>query len=147
MKASQSPPFASRVASGMRRKGLTLRRFCRDAGIDPSFFSKVLSGKRSPPAEEAVLRRIADLLGLDAAELIVAAGRIPSEWRALWADPELFREIHELATRAVPARAVPAAAPSQTGRAEGPARAVPAAAPSSMQGADPRRRELSEELL
>jgi len=133
MKAGPTPPFASRVALGMRSKGLTLRRFCRDAGVDPSFFSKVLSGKRSPPAEEAVLRRIADLLGLDAAELIVAAGRIPSEWRALWKDRELFLDVHRLATRAM-------------ARGEAPARGVAEAA-TGAPALPPRRRELSEELL
>jgi transcriptional regulator with XRE-family HTH domain len=87
-------PFAARVAAGLRGRGLTLRGLCREAGLDPSFFSKVLAGKRSPPSDEAMLRRIAGVLGLDAVELIVAAGRIPAEWRALWDDPELFREVH-----------------------------------------------------
>lgn len=87
-------PFAGRVSDGLNRTGMTLRGLCREAGLDPSFFSKILSGKRSPPAEEAVLRRIAELLALDAAELIVSAGRIPSEWHALWADRDLFEDIH-----------------------------------------------------
>ncbi|MBI3553991.1 MAG: helix-turn-helix domain-containing protein [Elusimicrobia bacterium] len=91
-------PFVRRVAEGMRRSGLTLRSFCREVELDPSFFSKVLSGKRSPPSEEEVLRRIAARLSLDAAELIVAAGRIPSEWQALWKDPELFNSTNEMVT-------------------------------------------------
>ena len=95
----------------MRDRGLTLRGLCRAAGLDPSFFSKVLAGKRSAPSEEAVLRRIAEVLGLDAAELIVSAGRIPSEWRALWEDPELFREVHARATGRVRAGQPAAKAP------------------------------------
>lgn len=87
-------PFASLVTQGLKDQGLTLRAFCRAAELDPSFFSKVLSGKRSPPSEETVLRRIASLLGFPPAELIVAAGRIPAEWRPLWEDPELLRDIH-----------------------------------------------------
>ncbi|MCX5797872.1 MAG: helix-turn-helix domain-containing protein [Elusimicrobia bacterium] len=87
-------PFAARVAAGLRARGLTLRGLCREAGLDASFFSKVLAGKRSPPSDEALLRRIAQALGLDAVELIVAAGRIPAEWGALWEDAELFREVH-----------------------------------------------------
>lgn len=98
--SGEETPFASRVAEGMRVQGLTLRRFCRAVELDPSFFSKVLSGKRSPPAEEAVLRRIAGVLRLDAADLIVSAGRIPSEWRALWNDSALFADINSLATGA-----------------------------------------------
>jgi len=91
-------PFAARVEAGMLERGLTLRGLCRAAGLDPSFFSKVLAGKRSPPSEEAVLRRIARALDLDAPELIVAAGRIPEEWKALCDDPGLFRDVHALAT-------------------------------------------------
>lgn len=92
-----SLPFAGRVSEAMRRGGVTLRQLCRDVGLDASFFSKVLSGKRSPPAEEEVLRRVAERLGLDPAELVVAAGRIPAEWQGLWRDPELFRGVHALA--------------------------------------------------
>lgn len=91
-------PFAGRVVEAMRARGLTLRRLCRDVGLDASFFSKVLAGKRSPPTEEEVLRRIARCLELDAAELVVAAGRIPQEWQGLWRDPALFRDVHALAT-------------------------------------------------
>jgi transcriptional regulator with XRE-family HTH domain len=91
-------PFALRVTQGLERKGLTLRGLCRAARLDPSFFSKVLSGKRSPPMEEDVLRRIAEILGLDAAELVVSAGRIPEEWRALRSNSELFRRMDALAT-------------------------------------------------
>lgn len=106
--SGEETPFASRVAEGMRVGGFTLRRFCRAVDLDPSFFSKVLSGKRSPPAEESVLRRIAAALELDAADLIVSAGRIPSEWHALWKDPALFRDINSLATRsALRARRTP----------------------------------------
>jgi transcriptional regulator with XRE-family HTH domain len=91
-------PFAARVAAGLRGRGLTLRGLCREAGLDPSFFSKVLAGKRSPPSDEAMLRRIAEVLGLDPVGLIVAAGRIPAEWRAFREDPELLQDVHDLAT-------------------------------------------------
>ncbi|MBI5241039.1 MAG: helix-turn-helix transcriptional regulator [Elusimicrobia bacterium] len=91
-------PFALRVEAGLRGRGLTLRGFCRAAGLDASFFSKVLAGKRSPPSDEGMLRRIAEVLGLDAVELIVAAGRIPAEWSALWDDAVLFKEVHARAS-------------------------------------------------
>lgn len=95
---SVGSPFAARVLDGLKRRGWTLRQFCRAVALDPSFVSKVLSGKRSPPMEERVLRRIAAELGLDAAELIVSAGRIPREWQAVWSDAELFRRMHALAS-------------------------------------------------
>ncbi|MBI5597533.1 MAG: helix-turn-helix transcriptional regulator [Elusimicrobia bacterium] len=86
-------PFADLVRSRMLERGVGLRELCREAGLDASFFSKVLAGKRSPPAEESVLRRLAGSLGLDAARLVVAAGRIPGEWRGLWTDPALFEAV------------------------------------------------------
>ena len=140
-------PFAERVAEGMRAKGYTLRHFCRTAGLDPSFFSKVLSGKRSPPAEEGVLRRIAELLELDPAELVVAAGRIPSEWRSLWDDPELFREVHGMASGGRVARRGgerPIPMNERKGQSHsGRQRTVPAAIRKSVGG----RGHIEEELL
>lgn len=97
---SSNNPFARSVADGMRRQGLTLRSFCRAVDLDPSFFSKVLAGKRSPPSSEDVLRRIARLLSLGEAELIVSAGRIPAEWSALSENPRLFRDVNAMAAAA-----------------------------------------------
>ncbi|MFA6317905.1 MAG: helix-turn-helix transcriptional regulator [Elusimicrobiota bacterium] len=90
--------FSRRVAEGMADRGVGLRELCRAVGLDPSFFSKVLSGKRSPPAQESVLRQIASFLGLDPVGLVVSAGRIPSEWRLLVEDPETLRSAHSLIT-------------------------------------------------
>jgi len=105
--------FSLRVGVALRARNLTLRGLCREAGLDPSFFSKVLAGKRSPPAEEAVLRRIAQVLQLDAVELIVSAGRIPAEWQALKESPRLVREVHALATGARAAEAPAGRAPAR----------------------------------
>ena len=115
-------PFAARVAAGLRGRGLTLRGLCREAGLDPSFFSKVLAGKRSPPSDEAMLRRIAEVLELDAVELIVAAGRIPEEWRALMEDPELFRAVHAraCAVKGPPPRRASADASAIAGKSNRP---------------------------
>ena len=126
-------PFSARVAAGLRGRGLTLRGLCREAGLDPSFFSKVLAGKRSPPSEESMLRRIAEVLGLDAVELIVAAGRIPAEWSALWHDAELFREVHMRAAGKGP--------PSQAVRPIGVTR------PPEPEAQLPSREPFAEELL
>ena len=84
---SSSPlAFAEVVRRRLAERGMGLRELCRSIGLDASFFSKVLSGKRNPPAEEKVLRQIAQALELDAPRLIVAAGRIPSEWERLWTE-------------------------------------------------------------
>lgn len=95
-------PFTKIVSEAMKTRGLGLRELCRQAKLDPSFMSKVLTGKRNPPAEEDVLRRIAEVLGTDAVELFVAAGRIPSEWRSLTTNSELLRRVNAMASSAVP---------------------------------------------
>jgi transcriptional regulator with XRE-family HTH domain len=141
-------PFAARVAAGLRGRGLTLRGLCREVGLDASFFSKVLSGKRSPPSEEAVLRRLAEALRIDAVELIVSAGRIPAEWSALCEDPELFRDVRSLIS--ADGRPGPAADGAHRLRAAKPSSAIrpigvtrpPAAEPEL-----PAREPLLEELL
>lgn len=97
---SDTLPFSRLVSGAMERRGLGLRELCRRAKLDPSFLSKVLAGKRNPPAEEDVLRRIADALETDAVELFVAAGRIPSEWNSLTTNSELLRRVNALASSA-----------------------------------------------
>lgn len=92
-----SLPFSRVVRDRMKERGVGLRELCRAVELDPSFFSKVLADKRSPPSEERVLRKIAERLELDAPRLIVAAGRIPAEWRRLWTDEALFHSVHRMA--------------------------------------------------
>lgn len=129
-------PFAERVLEGMRARGLGLRELCRQAEVDPSFLSKVLSGKRNPPWDEDVLRRVAGVLGVNPAEIVISAGRVPSEWRRLWEDPELFDKVNSLATgREAPVRREPKPAPRPV--AVEPRRVV----------FQKSREELSEELL
>jgi transcriptional regulator with XRE-family HTH domain len=100
-------PFSRLVTDAMTRRGLGLRELCRQAKLDPSFLSKVLTGKRNPPAEEDVLRRIAGVLETDAVELFVAAGRIPAEWKSLTTNPELLRRVDAMMHSGVSRRSVP----------------------------------------
>src|SRR5579864_4813498 len=111
-------PFSDLVEKRMRERGLSLRAVCREARLDASFFSKVLSGKRSPPSEEAVLRKLAAILGIDPIELIVSTGRIPSEWQPLFRDPAVLGSLARMATpgaraRPEPVRIATAAVPSR----------------------------------
>jgi len=106
MKPAGTPSFSRLVGDALAARGLGLREFCRQAEMDPSFFSKVLAGKRNPPSEEGVLRRVAEVLGLPPVSVIVAAGRIPTDWKALWSDPDLLSRMHALAVRAVDHRPV-----------------------------------------
>ncbi len=95
--------FSRLVTDAMARRGLGLRELCRQAKLDPSFLSKVLTGKRNPPSEEDTLRRIANILETDAVELFIAAGRIPSEWKSLSNNPELLRRVDAM-MHSVPVR-------------------------------------------
>lgn len=104
---SELLPFSRLVTDAMMRRGLGLRELCRQAKLDPSFLSKVLTGKRNPPAEEEVLRRMAAVLETDAVELFVAAGRIPSEWVSLTNNPDLFRRVDAIASSGVSRRPAP----------------------------------------
>jgi transcriptional regulator with XRE-family HTH domain len=138
--------FPRLVTEAMARKGLGLREACRRAGLDPSFLSKVLAGKRNPPSEEETLRRLAQTLGLDEVELIVSAGLIPSDWGALCSDPELLRAVHAVATggRRPAVRRAPAAAPLPRVESTRPEREqTPAPVPAFRLPS----RGLSEELL
>lgn len=103
---SALPPFSRLVTDAMARRGLGLRELCRQAKLDPSFLSKVLTGKRNPPSEDEILRRLAAVLETDAVKLFVAAGRIPSEWRGLTTNSELLRRVDALANSGLP-RATP----------------------------------------
>ncbi len=99
--------FSRLVTEAMQRRGLGLRELCRRAKLDPSFLSKVLTGKRNPPAEEDVLRRLATVLETDAVEMFVTAGRIPAEWKSLTDDPELLRRVDAMATSGLPRKPIP----------------------------------------
>ena len=103
-------PFEEMVREAMAVRRMGLRELCRQAGLDPSFFSKVLAGKRSPPADDCV-RKVAKVLGLDGVRLIAAAGRIPREWSRLCRDEEACRRVSELAS-ADPGSARPSPAPA-----------------------------------
>lgn len=141
---SADDSFSRLVSEAMTRRGLGLRELCRRAALDPSFFSKVLAGKRNPPSEEEPLRRVAEALELDPVEVIVSAGRIPEDWRALRSDAELVRAVSDIARGRRPAarRAEPAPAPAPSHRPAAPRPVKPAPIPVM-----PPHRGLSEELL
>lgn len=97
--------FADRLKRRMTEAGVGLRQLARDTRIDASLLSKILAGKRPPPDDEDVLRRVAAALALDAVELIVLAGRIPAEWRAHSGNIEKVRGLHAALRRAASASA------------------------------------------
>lgn len=84
--------FSKLVRSRLAEKKISLRELCRRSGMDPSFLSKVLAGKRNPPSEDD-LARLAGALDVSPAELFVSAGRLPREWGRLQIDRNLFENV------------------------------------------------------
>lgn len=131
--------FARRVAEGMERAGLSLRQVARDADLDPSFLSKVLAGKRTPPSDEKALRRLAKVLGIDPDLLIVSTGLIPSELQGVLEDPEILKSLRG----GRPGMSAPGPSPSPARAERPPVRAKPE--PPSWPARRPS--DLSEDLL
>ncbi len=68
--------FARLVGEAMEVQGLSIRRLALEAGLSPSFLSRVLSGRRKLPGDSTLLR-LAEVLGVRPPErLLVEAGRI-----------------------------------------------------------------------
>jgi len=98
----------------MESRELGLRELCRAVELDPSFLSKVLAGKRNPPSDEDVLRRIATVLEVEPTRLIASAGRIPSEWARLYDDPIAFDRVDQLLRQGQRSRPVRVTAPARS---------------------------------
>ncbi len=71
----------------MKARHLGVREVARRARLDPSFFSKVLAGKRSPPSDDRMLERLALCLEMSPTALYVYAGRIPPACQAVFESP------------------------------------------------------------
>ena len=84
----------------MREKRLakkySLRKFAELVGVSPTYMSQVEQGNVDPPTAERV-KRMAELLGENADELIALAGRVPGDLPEIIQSqpthiPELLRE-------------------------------------------------------
>lgn len=68
--------IGSIIRDGRKRHGLTLRALADDVGLNFTTLSHVEAGRMV--VSEDAYRRISERLGLDADELILLSGRIPS---------------------------------------------------------------------
>ena len=75
--APEKGKFGAIIRQAREGKGISLRELAKQAGVSPTFLSKVETEDWKPKEEK--LRKIASLLGLDEADLVARAGRIPSE--------------------------------------------------------------------
>lgn len=77
----------------MREQKISIRKLAKEIGLDPSFLSKVLTGKRSPPWDENILKKLAKILGMDPVYLILSTGRIPSQLQPTLEKPEVIQSL------------------------------------------------------
>lgn len=92
--------FIKAVKEALKKKGWSMRRAAREAGLDSSFLSKVLSGKRNPPSDERAIVRLAQKLDLDPDSLVIYAGRIPAKYQRSLEKSGAIRLLSE--ARAIP---------------------------------------------
>jgi HTH-type transcriptional regulator, competence development regulator len=79
---STEETFGGRIQRLRRELGLTQRDVAGKLGIDFTYLSKLENNRGEPPSEETV-RKLAEVLGADAEELLALAGRVPAELREL----------------------------------------------------------------
>lgn len=65
-----------------KRHKMTQRRLAELVGIDFTYISKIESGTMDPPAEDKIIK-IAETLGVEADELILAAKKVPASFQRL----------------------------------------------------------------
>lgn len=74
--------FGSYVQRLRRARGWTQRQVAGDLGIDFTYLSKLENNRGEAPGDDTI-RRLADLLEVDAETLLALAGKVPTELRQL----------------------------------------------------------------
>jgi transcriptional regulator with XRE-family HTH domain len=88
--------FGQRIRALRKELGLSQRDLAQRVGIDFTYLSKIENSRGEPPSE-AVIKRVATELRADAHELIVLAGKIPSDLaRVLAEHPEELTHLRRL---------------------------------------------------
>ena len=96
--------FGARLRRLREGQGIGLRDMSRRLDISPAYLSRVETGGHDPPAEP-VVRAVAALLGVEADDLLVHAGRVPIDVEAwLLADWRRVTEVRAMMTRKGTAR-------------------------------------------
>jgi transcriptional regulator with XRE-family HTH domain len=70
--------FGSQIRELRTQKGISLRDFADMVNIDFTYLSKIENGKVDPPSEEKI-KAMANVLGIEAEELLGLAGKISSD--------------------------------------------------------------------
>jgi transcriptional regulator with XRE-family HTH domain len=85
--------FIQKIFVALKEKKVTLKKVSSYAGIDISYLSKILSGKRNPPDDEETIVKIAKILDIDEDELIFSAGRIPKKYQKNFSNKEFLKNV------------------------------------------------------
>lgn len=88
-----SKQFIKSITLGMKEKNIGVRNLARSCGLDASFISKMIQGKRNPPCDEKIIIKIANILSIDPVMLIIYAGRIPSSLQHLFESPSFVKTL------------------------------------------------------
>jgi HTH-type transcriptional regulator, competence development regulator len=67
--------FGERIRELRKASGMTQREFAEQLEIDFTYVSKIENGRVDVPPSEQLITRIAELLGIDANDLLVLAGQ------------------------------------------------------------------------
>lgn len=84
--------FGERARQIRKERGLSQRALAEACGIDFTYLSKIENSRIEPPSED-VIRRIASSLDAEADELIVLAGKFPSDLEQELRTPERVKAI------------------------------------------------------
>lgn len=76
--APQKKHFGELIRETRMAKKLTWRRFAELVDLSPTYISQIEQGNFTPPTVDRV-RKMAELLGADADELMASAGRMAEE--------------------------------------------------------------------
>jgi len=115
----------------MKELNISARTLAKKCGIDSSYLSKILKGKRSLPADEKVISRIAKVIRTDADHLMFVCGRIPAKWQKIF----LRKDITEILKKITGATA------------RGPRAAVKTEKPAERPAVRVKKPELPDEIL
>jgi len=94
--SGKQKPFGDVLREKRMAKGISLRKFADQVGVSPTYLSQVEQGNIDPPTAERV-KKMAEILGENADELIALAGRVPEDLPKIIQKqptqmPELLRE-------------------------------------------------------
>lgn len=81
----------------MKDIGISTRTLAKKCGIDSSYLSKILKGKRNLPTDEKVISRIANAIGADSDYLMFVCGRIPGKWQKIFLRKDITEILEKIA--------------------------------------------------